>query len=160
MGVSGAGKSTIGRRLAAALGWPFHDADDFHPPENIQKMSAGIPLNDTDRHPWLLAIRQRIDDYLKQSTPAIFTCSALKASYRDLLLDDTRKIELVYLKGTETVLRERLEQRQGHFMPPEMLRSQLGTLETPEGALEVDIAQSPARIVRQIVRRLGLERSA
>jgi gluconokinase len=158
MGVAGAGKTTIGHRLAAALGWAFHDADTFHPPENIRKMAAGQPLDDTDRHPWLLAIRQRIDQHLAEPTPAIFTCSALKASYRDILLEGTTGVELVYLKGTEALLRERLEQRQGHFLPPELLHSQLETLEPPHGALEVDIAKSPARIVRKILRRLGLGR--
>jgi gluconokinase len=154
MGVSGSGKTTVGQLLAAQLRWGFADADQFHPPANIAKMSAGHPLDDADRAPWLAAIRQHIDRELAAGRNAIVTCSALKQSYRDALIADPMRVKLVYLKGTRDVLWARISARHGHFMKSSMLDSQLATLEEPAHALTVDVDQSPEHIVAAI--RAGL----
>ena len=150
MGVAGSGKTTIGRQLAQDLGWKFADADEFHPPANVAKMSAGTPLNDTDRAPWLAAIRLYIDTRLARNENAVVTCSALKESHRAVLLGDPAQVKLVYLRGTRELLWSRISSRQGHFMKPAMLDSQLATLEEPVHAHVVDIAQSPEQIVAAI----------
>lgn len=150
MGVAGSGKTTIGRQLAEELGWKFADADQFHPPANVAKMSAGTPLNDTDRAPWLAAIRLYIDARLEKNESAVVTCSALTEKYRAVLLRDAEPVKLVYLRGTRELLWSRISGRQGHFMKPAMLDSQLATLEEPAAALVVDIAQSPAAIIAGI----------
>ena len=156
MGVAGSGKTTIGQALAAELHWPFRDADEFHPPANIAKMSAGIPLNDTDRSPWLAAIRAYIDETLAAGKSAIVTCSALKEVYREKLSEGHRSnaVRWVYLKGDAALLAERLSHRRGHFMKPEMLQSQLTTLEEPRDAIICDIAKTPAEIVAHIRRAI------
>ena len=156
MGVAGSGKTTIGRQLAAELGWGFADADQFHPPANVAKMSAGQPLDDTDRAPWLAAIRDYIDRQLAEGHGAVVTCSALKESYRSVLLGDPAQVKLVYLKGSREVLWSRISSRQGHFMKPAMLDSQLATLEEPTQALVVDIDQSPGQILPAIRRGLSV----
>ena len=156
MGVAGSGKTTIGRQLAAELGWVFADADQFHPPANVAKMSAGQPLDDTDRAPWLAAIRTYIDRQLAEGHGAVVTCSALKENYRTVLLGDPAQVKLVYLKGSREVLWSRISSRLGHFMKPAMLDSQLATLEEPAQALVVDIAQSPGQILAAIRRGLSL----
>jgi gluconokinase len=156
MGVAGSGKTTIGQKLAADLGWTFHDADEFHPPENIAKMSAGIPLTDRDRAPWLAAIRTHIDACLARGQGAVVTCSALKAAYRAVLVADPATVKLVHLTGDFALLAARIGGRQGHFMKPEMLRSQLETLEAPSDALAVDITPPPQEIVAEIRRALSL----
>jgi carbohydrate kinase (thermoresistant glucokinase family) len=150
MGVAGSGKTTIGRRLAAELGWTFRDADAFHPPANIAKMTRGAPLDDADRQPWLAAIRKFIAETLARGGQAVVTCSALKENYRRILVSDRTHVKLVHLAGDYDLILRRLEQRQGHFMKPAMLRSQFESLEPPGDALNVDIAQSPAAIVAQI----------
>jgi gluconokinase len=144
MGVAGAGKSTLGARLAAELGWAFLDADDLHPAANIAKMTAGVPLTDADRAPWFAAIGDRIDRWAASGTPGVVASSALKRAYRDGLRDGRPQIELVYLDGERDLLATRLSMRTGHFMPPGLLDSQLATLEPPtgeEGAIPVDIAR-------------------
>lgn len=156
MGVSGSGKTTIGEQLAASLGWPFFDADSFHPPANIEKMRRGIPLNDADRAPWLDAIRARMDDLIRRGEPAVITASALKEAYRERLGVDRPEVRLVHLKGDFDLIRERMAQRADHFMPPDLLASQFETLEEPSGALTVDIAQPPEAIVAQIRQSLNL----
>jgi gluconokinase len=155
MGVAGSGKTTVGRMLAAELGWQFYDADDFHPPANVTKMARGIALEDTDRLPWLDTLRTLIRTCLERGESGVLACSALKASYRDYLLLDAR-VKLVYLKGDVALIRERLENRHGHFMRTEMLESQFAALEEPEGNLHFDIAAAPAEIARAIRTRLGL----
>jgi gluconokinase len=155
MGVSGSGKTTVGRRLAEELGWRFYDADDFHPPANVAKMAGGIPLNDADRQPWLESLRALIRDCLERGESAVLACSALKASYRDYLLLDAR-VKLVYLKGDPELIRRRLEKRSGHFMRTEMLESQFAALEEPGQESHVDISATPAEIVRAIRIRFGL----
>ncbi|HEV2799022.1 MAG TPA: gluconokinase [Pyrinomonadaceae bacterium] len=155
MGVAGSGKTTIGRLLASELGWRFYDADDFHPPANVSKMSSGIPLEDADRLPWLEILRALISDSLARGESGVLACSALKASYRDHLLLDER-VKLVYLKGDFALIRERLETRRGHFMRTEMLESQFAALEEPDKELHVDIAAAPVEVVRAIRARLEL----
>ena len=150
MGVAGSGKTTIGRQLANELGWKFADADEFHPPANVAKMSAGIPLDDSDRTPWLAAIRLYIDARLAKDENAVVTCSALKKKHRAVLLGGAPQVKLVYLRGNRELLWSRISSRQGHFMKPAMLDSQLATLEEPEDAITIDIAQSPAQIIAGI----------
>ncbi|MDB6094936.1 MAG: hypothetical protein JWM32_2498 [Verrucomicrobia bacterium] len=156
MGVAGSGKTTIGQILAQELGWEFSDADAFHPASNVAKMSAGHPLTDDDRAPWLAAIRAYIDAHLAAHRPAIVTCSALKQRYRDVLLADAQQVKLVYLKGSRDVLGARIGRRQGHFMKPAMLDSQLATLEEPASALVVEVDQDVPQIVAAIRRGLSL----
>ena len=155
MGVAGSGKTTIGRQFAAGLGWDFADADEFHPPANVAKMSAGVPLNDSDRTPWLAAIRAYIDRQLAARRNAVVTCSALKERYRAVLLAGPGPVKLVYLKGTAEVLSSRISSRQGHFMKPAMLASQLAALEEPAGALVIDIAQPPEQIIAVLRRAVS-----
>ncbi len=150
MGVAGSGKTTIGRQLAAELGWHFADADEFHPPANVAKMSAGIPLDDTDRAPWLAAIRLYIDARLDRRENAVVTCSALKEKHRAILLGGAPDVKLVYLRGSRELLWSRISGRTGHFMKPAMLDSQLAALEEPGNALVVDIAPSPQEIIAGI----------
>lgn len=155
MGVAGSGKTTIGRRLSEELGWKFYDADDFHPPANIDRMSRGLALDDTDRQPWLEALRLLIDASLRRDENIILACSALKESYRRQLLIDQR-VKLVYLKGDFALIHERLQQRQGHFMNPSMLAGQFATLEEPEPQFHLDISPTPQQIVHAIRDRLRI----
>jgi len=154
MGVAGAGKSTVGRLLAAELGWDYRDADDFHSAAAKEKMARGLALDDVDRAPWLAAIRAAIEAALAAGRPAVFTCSALKERYRRVLLDGLERVMLVYLTGDAALLRSRLEQRSGHYMQPEMLESQLAALEPPARALCLDVARPPAELVAEIKQRL------
>lgn len=156
MGVSGSGKTTIGRALAQELAWPFADADEFHPPANVAKMSAGQPLNDADRAPWLAAIRRQIDAWTVARQSAVITCSALKAVYREQLTGGRSEIKLVHLHGDRALLLQRLAQRENHFMKASMLDSQLAALEPPKDALTVDIGATPTEIVREIRRHFNV----
>ncbi len=156
MGVTGSGKSTIGKMLAGSLQWEFSDADTFHPPANIEKMSQGIPLNDADRAPWLEKLQQAIADWLLQEKNVVLACSALKAAYRQRFCRDRSRVRLVYLKGSFELLASRLAQRQDHFMQKTLLLSQLQTLEEPEEGIWVNISQPAEVIVQQIRTRLGL----
>ncbi len=155
MGVTGSGKTTIGRGLARELGWPFYDADDFHPAANVEKMSRGVPLDDSDRAPWLAALRELVRGRVESGESAVLACSALKESYRDCLLID-EGVRLVYLKGDDELIRERLRGREGHFMKAAMLDSQFAALEEPDGALRVDVSAPPAEIVRAVRDGLGV----
>ncbi|TVR28953.1 MAG: gluconokinase, partial [Balneolaceae bacterium] len=139
MGVSGCGKTTVGKRLADKLDLPFYDADDFHPIKNVEKMKSGEPLTDADRHPWLATLAWEIEKW-NQGDGAVLACSALKKSYRDILNPGTSdQVQFVYLKGSEEVILNRMQQREGHYMPAELLRSQFEALEEPEDALTVSI---------------------
>ena len=150
MGVSGSGKTTIGERLAQALGWPFYDGDQFHPPANVAKMQQGMPLTDEDRWPWLHALRTHIETWVQQGMSAVLACSALKQAYREYLIIDEAEVKLVYLKGDYDLIQERLAQRRGHFMPPGLLASQFAALEEPEQGVVVDIVHPPETIVALI----------
>ena len=157
MGVSGTGKTTIGKALAADLGWAFVEGDDFHPVANVEKMSAGIPLNDEDRRPWLQALRRRVNEACERGEDVVLACSALKHDYREYLeRHDPECVHYVYLHGPEGLIRRRLAERQGHFMDPTLLRSQFEALEPPEEALRVDVTPAPAAIAAEIRRKLGL----
>ena len=155
MGVTGSGKTTVGRLLAEDLGWTYVDADDFHSELNIEKMKGGIPLNDADRKPWLEGLRESVRDCLFRSENAVFACSALKESYREVLLLDER-VKLVYLKGDYQVIRERLAQRRGHYMDPALLDSQFETLEEPAECLRIDASAEPRAIISVIRSGLGI----
>lgn len=136
MGVSGSGKSTIGAPLAERLGWEFLDADDFHPPANVEKMAAGKPLEDADRWPWL----ERLNRELRRRGHAVLACSALKAAYRQVLCRDV-DCRIVHLRGDFDLLRSRLEGRKHRYMPASLLESQFAALEPPAGAIDIDVAQ-------------------
>ena len=156
MGVCGCGKSTIARALAHACNGVFLDADDFHPPANIEKMMRGEPLDDADRAPWLATLASQISDP-KHAHQAIFlACSALKASYRDILTAGHTHVHFVHLTGPPELIRARLRARPGHFMPESLIDSQFAALETPAGALSVDIDQPVEAIVATIIRELNL----
>jgi len=149
MGVSGAGKTTVGQLLASELGWDFVDGDDYHPPANLEKMRKGIPLTDADRAPWLATLRALITGWIAAEENTVLACSALKRSYReDLQVAAT--VRIVYLRGTPQLLRQRLRARRGHFMTERMLDSQMSALEPPEDAVVVDVDRSPAQIVAEI----------
>lgn len=151
MGVSGCGKSTIGRPLAERLGYPFLDADEFHPPENVAKMAAGIPLTDTDRQPWLELLNAK----LRVQDNAVLACSALKESYRRTLSQGLADCRFVHLRGSIELIRARLQERQHRYMPASLLESQFATLEPPQDAIEVDVSQAPDACLRAIESRLG-----
>ena len=153
MGVSGCGKTTVARALADQLGWAFQEGDALHPPANVAKMSAGTPLTDADRWPWLHAIATVIDDWRAQGKNGIVTCSALKRAYRDVLVGARADVRLVHLAGDRAVIAGRLAARKGHFMPPGLLDSQFAALEPPgaeENPIVVDVGQTPERIVEDI----------
>jgi len=159
MGVSGCGKSTTGAALSRSLGWPFRDADSFHPPANIAKMSQGLPLDDDDRGPWLAAIAWWIDERCELGEPGIVSCSALKRAYRQRIIGARRGVRLVYLQGDIALIGRRLRARKHHFMPAALLESQFATLEEPradERPVIVSVAMSPRRVVGTILERLGL----
>jgi gluconokinase len=156
MGVSGVGKTTVGAWLAQALGWPFYDGDQFHPPANVAKMRQGMPLTDEDRWPWLQALRTHIETWVQQGMSAVLACSALKQAYREYLMIDEAEVKLVYLKGDYDLIYERLAQRRGHFMPPGLLASQFAALEEPEQGVIVDIVHPPETIVALIREQLGV----
>ncbi len=153
MGVSGSGKTTVGKLLANNLGWKFEDADRFHSLANIKKMSLGIPLTDEDREPWLAGLASAIRDWLNRSENVILACSALKQKYRNQLLID-QQVKLVYLCGSFELILSRMQQRGTHYMKPDMLRSQFEVLEEPKDAITVDVISSPADIAREIDHRL------
>jgi carbohydrate kinase (thermoresistant glucokinase family) len=149
MGVSGAGKTTIGVALAHRLGWRFQEGDALHPPENVAKMNAGIALDDADRAPWLHAVAARIDEWRERGEAGVVTCSALKRKYRDVIVGDRPEMRLVHLTAPPALIAERLAGRHGHFMPASLLQSQLATLEPPdpdENALTVAV-DAPVEIV-------------
>jgi gluconokinase len=158
-GVSGSGKTTVGSRLAGRLGWPFAEGDSFHPPANIAKMTAGIPLTDDDRWPWLAAIRAWIDARIAAGGSGVVACSALKRSYRDYLREGRPDVRLVFLDVSRDQDLARLRARHGHFFPPRLLDSQFADLEPPqpdEGALVLAARRSPDELVKAIISGLGL----
>lgn len=157
MGVSGCGKSTIGAALSQKLGWPYADADEFHPPANVAKMSAGEPLTDVDRKPWLDAIAAHIDRVRENGGHAIVSCSALKRAYRDIIVGSRADVRLVLLDGQKDEIFARMSARKDHFMPLSLLDSQFATLERPgadENPLVVSIVRTPADIAADIAARI------
>jgi gluconokinase len=156
MGVTGSGKTTVGQDLATALGWEFHDGDDLHSEANKRKMHRGVALTDEDRGPWLSAIRTLIQTMLSAGRNGVVACSALKQSYRDVLIVDPASVKVVYLQASPQVIAERLRNRVGHFMNPGLLQSQFDTLEEPRDAIVVDATFAPDAIVKNIGARLGL----
>jgi ribose 5-phosphate isomerase A len=161
MGVSGVGKSTIAEELAARLGWPFEEGDALHPEVNIAKMHAGIPLTDADREPWLQRLAAWIDAQRAKKQPGIITCSALKRSYREVIIGDRPEVRLVYLRGGRDLNAEHLAGRHGHFMPASLLQSQIDTLEGPdphEDPLTVDVGPPASQVADEIIRLLGASR--
>jgi len=157
MGVSGCGKTTVGELLAQDLNLPFYDADDFHPETNVKKMESGIPLNDDDRKPWLKELALQIKKW-NRNDGAVLACSALKDTYREMLVADSNRneVQFVYLKGSKKLIAERLKQRSGHYMPPKLLDSQFEALEEPDDAVIMPINYSPEKISERIIAHLNL----
>ncbi|KQV61924.1 gluconokinase [Duganella sp. Root198D2] len=157
MGVSGAGKSEIGARLATALGVPFLEGDSFHPPENVAKMSAGIPLDDDDRAGWLEKLRSKISAARERDEGLVLSCSSLKRRYRDLLRDGDPDLRFAHLHGKREILEQRMRTRPGHYMPASLLDSQLRDLEplqADENGVRLDLTQSPQQLVNMILQTL------
>lgn len=156
-GVSGAGKTTIGRLLAEELGWRFIEGDDFHPPANVEKMSKGIPLTDEDREPWLTSLRKEIERSLAARENAVMACSALKKKYRGLLRV-SEEVQFVYLRGTCERIAAQLRGRHGHFMDPDLLQSQFADLEEPEPdekTIVIELGRTPRELTQEIKSKLG-----
>jgi carbohydrate kinase (thermoresistant glucokinase family) len=157
MGVSGSGKTTIAMLLSAALGCQFQEGDDLHPRANVEKMHGGTPLTDADRLPWLRKIAEEIDGWRARGESGVLTCSALKRSYRDMIIGDRPDVTLLYLKGSRDLIQRRMTTRQGHFMPTALLNSQFSALQEPtpdEHPITVDVGGSPIEIVSEIVHQL------
>jgi gluconokinase len=150
MGVSGAGKTTIGRMLAGRLRVPFIEGDDFHPPANVAKMAAGVPLEDEDRWPWL----DRLNSLLREQRAAVLACSALKGAYRERLLAGVGEARLVFLHGDKALIAARLQERRHRYMPASLLDSQLAALEPPEDAIAIDVSGDPASCVSAVLAAL------
>lgn len=154
MGVSGCGKTTIGHLLANELKLPFFDGDDFHSQANVEKMSQGFPLNDEDRKGWLNSLNELARKH--GNTGAIIACSALKKVYRNQLKQGINSLEFIHLEGAKNEILKRMKNREGHFMPKELLDSQFNTLETPENAFQISITQTPEIIVKKIIKHFKL----
>ncbi|HEY5041902.1 MAG TPA: gluconokinase [Verrucomicrobiae bacterium] len=155
MGVAGCGKTTVAKLFAEKTGAVFYEGDDFHPPENVAKMRAGIPLTDADRGEWLKRLREIILRALAKNEFSALTCSALKKKYRDQLAAGDSRVKFVHLTGPQALIEERLKNRRGHFMPPALLESQMAILETPADALVFSCEKSPEEIVARLVHALG-----
>lgn len=155
MGVSGAGKTAVGRRLAETQDWPFIDGDDLHSESSVRKMSSGIPLTDEDREPWLRSVREVIAERVASGTSAVVACSALKRAHRRLLRDGLGDVRLVYLRGEPELLERRLSERRGHYFDPKLLASQLETLEEPAKAVVVDVDGDLEAVVEAVRAGLG-----
>jgi gluconokinase/shikimate kinase len=163
MGVSGSGKTTVASVLHQRLGWPFEEGDALHPEVNIRKMAAGHPLTDEDRAPWLARVADWVDARIEAGEDGLITCSALKRAYRDVINRRGRGVTFVFLRGSEEQIAERLAARHGHFMPADLLQSQLADLEPPrpdEPAITVDIGPAPDAIAQEIIDRLDLARAS
>lgn len=154
MGVSGSGKTSVGKSLAEHLGWDFYDADDFHPPANVEKMANGMPLNDSDRVHWLASLHDLISSCLIHNKPGVLACSALKEHYRQRLLENNVGVQLVYLNGSYELIWSRMNQRKDHYMKADMLKSQFDALEEPVDGLTVDISLSVEEIVQVVLKQM------
>jgi gluconokinase len=158
MGVAGCGKSTVGQALARELGWPYFDADDYHPAANVEKMRSGIPLTDADRWPWLDRLNALLREQQAQGRSTILGCSALKQVYRDRLAQGVVDLRWVHLRGTFELIQSRLQARKGHYMPATLLQSQFATLEAPADALTLDVDTTPGELSGKIIEALALRR--
>jgi gluconokinase len=159
MGVSGSGKTTVGRGIATAMGWDYAEGDDFHSAENVAKMASGVPLTDEDRWPWLRAIGDWLDEHERAGRSAVVTCSALRRVYRDLLREGRDEVRFCHVHVDTDLIKSRLEHRQGHYMPPSLLPSQLATLEPlqpDEPGVVVSATPAPDEIVQDALRKLHL----
>ena len=154
MGVAGSGKTTIGSQLAAAMGWPFYDADSFHSPENVRKMASGVPLTDEDRRPWLQKLHALISDHNARGQNGVLACSALKAAYRTILTSGV-DVTVVYLKAGPELVRSRLDSRKGHYMPKQLIESQFLALEEPTEGIVIDADWPAQKAVASIRSKLG-----
>jgi gluconokinase len=155
MGVTGSGKTTVGRAVAARLGWAFHDADAYHPEENVERMRRGVALTDADRQPWLMRLRELTTRHAEEGTDAVLACSALRQRYRDALVpaavEARRHVRLFYLRAAPELVADRVGRRQGHFMPGLLVQSQFEALEEPRDAVVLDAAQPVPVLVEAIV---------
>jgi len=151
MGVSGCGKTTIGKKTAETLGVPYYEGDDYHPQENVDKMSRGIPLNDEDRAGWLQRLADIIREKLDEGASGVLSCSALKMKYRDQLTVDPERVHFIYLKGRYQLIQERMKKRSNHYMPPDLLMSQFEMLEEPDDIFTIRVDQSPEKILAQVM---------
>lgn len=156
MGVSGSGKTTIGRGFAETTGWVFEEGDRWHPPANVEKMRRGEPLNDGDRWPWLDALAEAIGEWIAADRPTILACSALKQVYRERLAQGRPEVAFAYLKGTQELVGSRVASRRHEYMPSTLLPSQFATLEEPAKAIELDIGEPPARLISRLRSALGV----
>ena len=155
MGVTGSGKTTVGKMLAAELGWPFFDADDFHSPANVGKMSSGVPLTDEDRRPWLGQLKALISAQRAHGENGVLACSALKTSYRDILSSED-ELMIVYLRADRRLVEKRLAGRKGHFMSRDLIESQFSALEEPDSAITVPADWRPEKVVELIRSKVGV----
>jgi gluconokinase len=163
MGVSGSGKTTLARGISDRMGWEFQEGDDLHPRANVEKMAAGTPLTDEDRWPWLEAIGRWIDEHADRGDSAVVTCSALRRVYRDLLSDGRPGVRFLHVTADPELIRRRVEERRGHYMPPSLLPSQLKTLEPlapDEPGVTVSAEGEPSEVLANALRRLGLDQEA
>lgn len=156
MGVAGSGKTTVAKLFAKKTGAIFYEGDEFHPPENVAKMAAGIPLTDADRRKWLQTLKKIISAALRKKEFSVLTCSALKEKYRDALAADDPRVKFVHLTGTPELIAERLKNRRGHFMPPALLQSQFAIFEPPADALVFNCALPPKKIVERLIQILDI----
>ncbi len=153
MGISGCGKTTIGQLLSSHVNLPFFDGDNFHPESNIKKMSSGIPLTDQDRLPWLTSLSQNIANW-ELTGGAVLACSALKEDYRQILSSTQTPVTWIFLDGNLDIIKQRLDSREGHYMPSSLLSSQFGLLERPQYGIHVNVSSTPDLIVQEILRKL------
>ena len=158
MGTTASGKTTIGSLLAKKLGWEFADADNFHPPANVDKMKHGIPLTDADRMPWLKALHGKIVQWNSGNRNVVLACSALKQSYRDELASGS-EVKFVYLQGSYELFLKRVLERKGHFAKQDLLASQFADLEEPTDAITIDARETPKEMVEEVSRQLGFART-
>jgi gluconokinase len=156
MGVSGSGKTSVGKALSDALGWPFYDGDGFHPQENVDKMATGIPLNDEDRQPWLERLHELLYEHLQANRSLVLACSALKMRYRAVLKGELNGIEFVHLAGSFDLIYPRIQNRSGHYMRAGMLRSQFRDLEAPVDGLTISVDQPIGAIIKKVIAELDL----
>lgn len=160
MGVSGVGKTTVGLRLADELDAEFAEGDDFHPPANVEKMRQGEALDDDDRRPWLETLSRKIGEWVAAGKDGVLACSALRSSYREILRGGRDEVHFVHLKGEEALIRDRLDHREGHYMPPSLLASQIATLEDPADAIVADVTAPPDDVAAGILAALRAAEAA